>query len=279
MTRHLLALGRLLGIALYSAVPYTAVILTWPVALVSRSLRARIHVGLLRIWSRGVAWLMGIRIEAEGHAPAPPYILVSNHLSYVDIVVLQALTGCVFLAKSEVARWPVIGFLARTSGNLFVDRTQRMDLPRAVEAISRVAIEGHGVAFFPEGTSTDGSSVLPFKPSLFEVAIRTGLPVYCASLGYAVPEDSPPAHLSVCWWGDMEFFSHLYALLQIPSFRARVAFADQPVSREVRESSPAASAVKRRQEGSDRKELAERARRSVEAHFFPVVTHSSCPTE
>jgi 1-acyl-sn-glycerol-3-phosphate acyltransferase len=260
VVRHLRALLRLAAIGAWTTSLLALRVLALPLLLLTGDLFPRVHFRLMQTWARGVARLLGMRFEVEGRPPKPPYLLVSNHLSYVDVVALQAVCGCVFLAKAEVARWPVIGFLARTGGTLFVDRTRRTDLPRAVEAVASVVERGRGVVFFPEGTSTDGSSVLPFNPSLFEVAIRTGLPVYCASLGYAVPRGSPPAHLSVCWWGDMEFFSHLYNLLQIPSFRARIAFAPQPVAREER---------------ADRKVLAERARRSVEACFTPVVTPSS----
>lgn len=260
MIRHLRALSRLIAIGVWTGALYGLRVLALPLALVRPRLFRRFHFGLMQRWARGTARCMGLTIEAEGPAPAPPYLLAANHLSYVDIVALQTLCGCVFLAKAEVSRWPLIGFLARTTGTLFVDRTRRADLPRAVEAVSQVVSEGRGVVFFPEGTSTDGASVLPFKPSLFEVAVRTGLPVYCASLGYTVPEGSPPAHLAVCWWGDMDFFGHLYALLQIPSFRARVAFAHEPVPRAER---------------VDRKELAERAHRSVAARFIPVVTPTS----
>jgi 1-acyl-sn-glycerol-3-phosphate acyltransferase len=258
--RHLLAVSRLCAAALWSAALYALRLVLLSVGLVSRRAAVRADVAAMRAWARGLARLIGMRIRVEGPPPRPPFLLAANHLSYVDVVALLASTPCVFLAKSEVARWPVIGFLARTTGNLFVDRSRRGDLPRVLAAVEAAVARGRGVAIFPEGTSTDGSAVLPFKPSLFEAAVRTGLPVSCASLGYEVPDGYPPARLSVCWWGDMEFLRHLYALLQIPSFEARVAFADVPIARG---------------EWRDRKELAAQARRRVEARFTPVVSPSS----
>lgn len=255
MIGHLRACVRILAIVVWTAALYALRTVCLLLALVSRDAFWSIHSALMQTWARGVGRCMGIRIRTEGRPPRAPYLLVTNHLSYVDIVALQAACGCVFLAKAEVSRWPVIGFLARTTGTLFVDRTRRRDLPRAVEAIESVVRRGRGVVFFPEGTSTEGREVLPFKPSLFEVAIRTGLPVYCASLGYCIPGGTPPARLVVCWWGDMEFFPHLYALLQIPSFEARIAFCSDPIPRE-------------EQEG--RKDLAESAHRTVESCFVPV---------
>lgn len=258
MAGHLRAWGRLLALGLWTSALVLLRTLALPAALVSRSAFRGFEARLVRRWARGAGRVLGLDVVVEGDAPEPPYLLVANHLSYVDIVALQGVCGCVFLAKAEVAGWPLIGALARLVGTLFVDRTRRSDLPRAVEAVTRVVEGGRGVVFFPEGTSTEGAEVLPFKPSLFEVAIRTGLPVYCASLGYSVPRGAPPAHEAVCWWGDMEFFPHLYSLLQLPSFQARIAFAPRPVLREERMS---------------RKELAERAHRAVEAGFVPVVTH------
>jgi 1-acyl-sn-glycerol-3-phosphate acyltransferase len=252
---------RLAAIAAWTAAVYAARLASLALAPVSKRAFGRADRALHKHWAQVVARLIGMRIRAEGEPPRPPFLLVANHLSYADIILLQALTGSLFVAKSDVARWPLIGFVARTTGTLFVDRARRADLPRVLAGVEAAAARGLGVAIFPEGTSSDGSSVLPFRPSLFEVAVRTRLPVYCATLGYRVPEGSPPAHLSVCWWGDMAFLKHLYALLQIPSFEARAAFA--PV--------PAGGAEPR-----DRKELARSARHAVASRFNPVVT--ACPS-
>ncbi|MFT5050294.1 MAG: 1-acyl-sn-glycerol-3-phosphate acyltransferase [Chlamydiales bacterium] len=199
-----------------------------------------------------MALILGVRVEVRGEAPAPPFFLVSNHLSYVDIVVIHSCLRCLFLAKSEVARWPLIGFLARSTGTLFVDRGRKTDLLRVIREARERMERGYGVVVFPEGTSTDGSAVQPFKASIFEVAAATGLPVRCASISYVTPAASPPARLAVCWWGDMTFGKHFLELLTLPPFRALVSFGEEPIV------------------APDRKSLALESQRAVEAIFTPV---------
>jgi 1-acyl-sn-glycerol-3-phosphate acyltransferase len=223
-----------------------------PIGLFTRRWAAWSHRTLMHSWGWAVTRILGLEVEVRGEPPEPPYFLVCNHLSYVDVVVLSRLLGCSFLSKAEVADWPVMGFLARSAGTLFVDRTRRRDLVRVIEEVQGRLDRFRGVVVFPEGTSTKGASVGPFNPSIFEVPMRTGRPVHYASLCYSTPEASPPAHLAVCWWGDMPFFGHLWRLLTLPSIRATVVFGAQAI------------------EAADRKSLAERAHRAVLEAFTPV---------
>ena len=114
-----------------------------------------------------------------------------------------------------------------------------------------VFARGESVILFGEGTSTGGDRVLPFKSSLFEAALRSGRPVACASLAYATDRGAPPAERAVCWWGDMTFGDHAYALMKLRGFDATLRFAAQPVA------------------GGDRKELARRAHAGVVASWTP----------
>ena len=196
---------------------------------------------------------MGARIESRGAAPEAPFFLVTNHLSYVDVLVLASRVDGVFIAKSDVAGWPIVGALCRSVGTLFVDRRARRDLPRALAAIDRTLAAGQGVVLFPEGTSTRGEEVARFHPSLLEVAARGRHPVSYASLGYVTADGAAPADLAVCWWGDMEFAGHLWGLLALPGFRATLAFGDERI------------------QDDDRKRLALRLRQAVAGLFTPVV--------
>lgn len=250
---HARALLRFPALGLVTALVYLAWVLSRPLGWLSFDLGRRTHFFFVRTWARAFAWILGVRLEVRG-APRPaPFFLVSNHLSYLDIVVLFSVVDCFFLAKSEVAHWPILGFLARSTGTLFIDRGKRSDVARAIEEIRRILDSGAGVVVFPEGTSTRGASVIPFKASMFEVAIRTDHPVSIASLSYKTPEGAPPAHLAVCWWGDMTFLKHCYELVGLPSIRAEVTFAAETVS------------------APDRKTLARTAHRAVEKIFTPVV--------
>ena len=111
---------------------------------------------------------------------------------------------------------------------------------------------GNGLVLFPEGTSTDGSQVHRFKPSLLEMAVRSGRPVDYCSLSYRTPPGERPASLSVCWWGDMNLLSHVYGMLALPGYEATIEFGGEPVS------------------ATDRKELAQELRQAVDEIFVPV---------
>jgi 1-acyl-sn-glycerol-3-phosphate acyltransferase len=257
---HARALFRIGLIAVATLSFYVARLTCLPLAPVAPRAFGRAHLALMRTWARTTLSIMGVRLAVTGRPPAPPFLLVANHLSYVDILVLLATVRGTLLSKAEIAHWPVLGFLARTTGTLFVDRTKKRDLPRVIAEIERCSARGVGVAMFPEGTSSDGSGVLPFKPSLFEVAVRTRTPVHCATLGYALAPDLPPARTAICWWGDMTFADHVWRMLHLPRIDARVAFAAEPVPVD---------------EKTDRKDLARAAHDAVEAGFVPVGTSGS----
>jgi 1-acyl-sn-glycerol-3-phosphate acyltransferase len=208
---------------------------------------------IFRSWARATARLLRIRIEVHGILPEPPFFLVSNHLSYIDIVVFASTLDCVFIAKRDVSRWPLLGSMCRSMGTIFIDRERRRDVTRVNGLIEEALAAGRGVVLFAEGTSTEGAAVREFKPALLEQAAAMRLPVSYAALSYSTPAGERPAHLSVCWWGDMTFLDHLFALLRLPGFRAKLIFGP----RRVRE--------------SDRKLLAVKLRQAVEEQFIPVV--------
>jgi 1-acyl-sn-glycerol-3-phosphate acyltransferase len=202
-------------------------------------------------WSRGVCALCGVRFEVHGSAPRGGALLVANHLSYLDILVLGALFPCTFVSKAEVARWPVVGFLARALGTLFLERERKRDLGRVNEELQKRLARGEALVLFPEGTSTSGAQVLPFRPALLEPAVALGLPVHYAALQYATPPGERPASEVVCWWGDMRFLPHFLALLALPSIEVALVFGDEPVR------------------SADRKDLAVRLQRAVVDHLRP----------
>jgi len=167
-------------------------------------------------------------------------------------VSLAACVPCAFVAKSEVAGWPVLGALAFAARTIFVRRGLRADLPRVVRRMQDAGRNGLGVVFFPEGTSSAGEDVLPFRSSLFEAPLQAGHPLFCASLTYATPAGAPSARTSVCWWGDMTFPDHFWGMLKLPRIDGRIVFGGRPVA------------------GGTRKELARSAHEAVRATFSPV---------
>lgn len=217
-----------------------------PAGLVEREDR------IVRRWAGRMCRILGLHVETRGRPPSGDFLLVCNHLSYVDVIVIMSQVDARLLSKAEVKGWPVLGWLARYAGTLFVDRERRRDLPRVISEIRAMLAKGRGVVFFPEGTSSPGLELLPFKPSLFEVAAAGELALGTAALRYATPPGERPAQWSVCWWGDMEFLPHLLAFLRLSRVDATLTYGDEPVR------------------GDDRKQLALDAHAAVQALFEPV---------
>lgn len=204
-------------------------------------------------WGVATLKILGIKTRVIGKPPKPPFFLVSNHLSYVDVWVLFSQLDCTFIAKSEVRRWPVIGFILATTGMIFVDRERRGDVKRVNDEISRHLTESQGVVLFPEGTTSIGASVLPFKTSLFQYPAIEKLPIHCVSISYATPKEAPPAYKTVCWWDDTPFFKHLFYLFVMKECSATVTFNSETIV------------------NSNRKILAQSARQIIERSFNPVI--------
>lgn len=204
-------------------------------------------------WSRSFAILARMEVETIGKAPKPPFFLVSNHLSYVDIPALRLAANGIFVAKSEVKDWFLAGAMIRNMGNVFIDRKNRRDIPRAGREVIRKLDEQEGVILFPEGTSTKGETVLPFNSSFLEFAASTDLPVSYAAIRYVTPEGGPTPSESVCWWDDTGFLKHMWLLFTLSSFKAVIKFGEEPVT------------------DIDRKQLAATLHRRVEDAFIPML--------
>ena len=173
-----------------------------------RSIRDRVH-WLSRAAVRHAKW-MGVKIRVHGDIPRGG-LIVANHVSYVDIVALSAVARCAFVSKMEVARWPLFGLYARCGATIFVDRERR-------SAVADVAVEMRGrldagvpLTLFPEGTSTGGDDVLPFRTSLFEPVVELGCPVTACALRYSLPGGSVADE--VAYWRDMTLAPHLLNFL------------------------------------------------------------------
>lgn len=183
----------------------------------------------LRRWGRGLCRVLGVRLEIEGEPPGEPFFLVSNHLSYLDIPVFGAVANVVFVAKSEVADWPLLGTVCRAADTIFVVRGSRRDSLRANEALGRHLRAGHSVLLFPEGTTSDGSAIRPFRAPLLQAAAAAGLPVHAAVLEYATGPGDPPAAEAVCWWGGTQLLAHVRLLLGVSRITARLRFSPHAV--------------------------------------------------
>lgn len=176
-------------------------------------------------WCGKAMGRLGIKLHVVGQAPDAG-LIVSNHLSYIDIFAFGTAMPCVFVSKSEVKDWPVFGTLTTMAGTVYIDRKRRSDTWNANESIRRVLDQGLRVVIFAEGTSSDGTSVLPFYPSLFEPAVEGEVPITAAHIGYTLADGN--VGQDIAYWGDMTFFPHLLKLLSKRGLSATVTFNGQP---------------------------------------------------
>lgn len=171
-----------------------------------RPLSGWVTVGVCRV----VLALFGLRVTRHG-APMPgPGVILANHSSWLDIFVLNAAAPVTFVSKAEVARWPGIGWLARGTGTIFVERTRRAARDQVAELQARAG-GPVPLVLFPEGTSTDGRRVLPFKPTLLAASLAARTPVQPVSVSYHAPSGADPRFYG--WWGEMAFGPHLLGVL------------------------------------------------------------------
>lgn len=171
--------------------------------------RRRERSGWLQNHCQRTLRVLNVRLEQHGALPGQG-LLVCNHLSYLDILALGSLAPMVFVAKREVQEWPVFGALAGLAGTIFVQRT-RADIPRSSQEIQGALEQDSLVVLFPEGTSSGGETVLPFKSALLAAAGPGGGPIWPACIHY--PAENGDVAEGLCFWRDMSLLPHLLNIL------------------------------------------------------------------
>jgi 1-acyl-sn-glycerol-3-phosphate acyltransferase len=174
---------------------------------------------------------LGVEIDVEGRFPERGAV-ISNHLSYVDIVVFAALHPCVFVSKAEIRGWPVVGWMTTMSGTVYVERGHGGSAMRARKGMQETVDAGLPVVFFPEGTTTNGSELLKFHSGLLAQAMLGSGPVTAAYLRYRLDEDNGlgvSVADDVCYWGDRKMVPHVFKFLGLRGVRVEVRFADGPI--------------------------------------------------
>ncbi len=171
---------------------------------------------------------MGIGFKVRGKPLEGAGVMVSNHVSYTDILALFAATQTFFVAKTDVADWPVIGFIAKVAGTVFIRRDRRAAQAQTDAFRTRLAL-GQKLMFFPEGTSTDGRRVLAFKPTLFaaffDPRLYETMRVQPVTVIYHAPKGRDPRFFG--WWGDMDLGPHFLMLLSaVPQGRVELIYHD-----------------------------------------------------
>jgi 1-acyl-sn-glycerol-3-phosphate acyltransferase len=182
---------------------------------------------------------MGIRAKVCGKLPQHG-LLVSNHLSYLDILIYDSIVPCFFVSKAEISHWPFFGWMSKAGGTVYVERSGRASVHGVMQQMAERLKLPIMVLLFPEGTSTDGSRILPFRSRLFTPAIEADVPVTAASIRYIADDGAPEREL--CWFGDAGFLPHLLKTLGQPGFTAAVSFGEMKKYYDRRSAASAAQA-------------------------------------
>lgn len=178
----------------------------------------------VRAWAKAMLARLGVEITVIGVPPrAGPVLLVCNHVSFLDIIVLHAACYCRFVAKANVRRWPVIGTLADGADTLYVRRESRRDAMRVLHAMVQALSKGEVLALFPEGTTGDGGTVLPFRSSLVQGAVAADAPIQPVALKF-IEGSVGTLSRAATYVDDESLVGSIWRTLRARGLRAVVAF-------------------------------------------------------
>jgi len=203
------------------------------------------------VWARKLLAIVRVRVQVRGRPPAvrgEGALIVANHVSWLDIHVLHSVLPSRFVSKAEVRDWPLIGWMAERAGTLYLERSKKSDARRVNEAMASLLRAGECLALFPEGTTTDGTRLLPFYPSLLQPAVVAGARVWPAVIRYRHADGR--INRQAAYHDDISLWQSLRRILRQEAIFAEVTFLP-----------PIASA------GLHRRELARRAEAAIRAHL------------
>jgi 1-acyl-sn-glycerol-3-phosphate acyltransferase len=180
----------------------------------------------VQVWALQFLALWGIHLKVLGQpVVSGPALMVANHISWLDILVIHAARHCRFVSKSDVRDWPLVGMLATGAGTLYIERTNRKDALRMVKDMADAMRNGDVVAIFPEGTTSDGRDLLPFHANLIQAAIQANAPVQPMSIQFV---DAQTGQISggPCYIGDDTLLGSMWRTLKSPPILAVVHFGE-----------------------------------------------------
>ncbi len=214
-------LYKLFLIALLFIIGFINAIVIFPVInLFLVASKARIRRDLIKKqWLRWFGLIINLQIVKEGELPEQPAIIVSNHISWLDIVVIGQYLPAYFVAKSDILSWPVIGFLARQAGTIFIRRGDKKHIMATAEKMVWLLKQNSNIIAFPEGTTTKGDSVLSFHASLFQPALLTKSVIQPTAIQYqGLAKEQAP------FVGDDAFVPHLIKILSLDKIEVHLSF-------------------------------------------------------
>ena len=198
----------------------------WVVAVRLPRLQPSQQNARVQVWALAFLGHAGIRLEIRGQPPVTgPVLLVSNHISWLDIPVMHAARHCRFVSKSDVQDWPLVGTLATAAGTLYIERNSRRDALRMVHIMRDALLANEVLAVFPEGTTGDGRAVLPFHANLLQAAISADAPVQPVGLHF-MDQASGAASYAPSYIGDETLLASIWRTLCAPPIVAVVHYGE-----------------------------------------------------
>ena len=215
---RLAACVKLARALLHILVGFVTILLVFPrISQEQRQLR-------IQVWSAQMLTCLAITLVVKGqHVITGPVLLMSNHISWLDITALHAARFCRFVSKADIKKWPVIGTLATGVGTLFIERESRRDAMRVVQHMSERLRAGDVIGVFPEGTTSDGQSLLPFHANLFQAAIAADAPVQPVALQF-VELATGKLSLAPCYINDDTLAQSVWRTLMMPKIAVKITF-------------------------------------------------------
>lgn len=180
----------------------------------------------VQAWSLEMLAMLGIRLELHGQpCAAGPMLLVANHISWLDILVMDAARYCRFVSKADVMHWPLIGTLATGGGTIYIERASRRDALRVVHDVAANLKRGEVVAIFPEGTTSDGADLLPFHANLIQAAVSANTPAQPVALSF-IETRTRALSRTPCYVGDDSLLASVWRTLAGPPVTAVVRYGE-----------------------------------------------------
>ncbi|MBN2309013.1 MAG: 1-acyl-sn-glycerol-3-phosphate acyltransferase [Candidatus Hydrogenedentes bacterium] len=264
---------RISVLGLWTGIVYVAIVCVAPFGLVSATRCRKAQFAIARAWAHSVPRLLGLRVTVVGTPPSPPFLLVTNHLCWLDGFVTVEAVEPRFVAMAEAKGFFVVGTLMRAGRVIWADRSRSDEVPYLNDQMEQTMDEGHGVMFCPEGVVSPGRDVRRFRAALLECAARSGRAVHYAAITYRTPEGYAPPSEAILFgpdpyyrtadgqipeselelWGpERSMFLYVVRLLSMPRYEAVITFGEEPIA------------------GPDRITLANALQAAVRGIFTPV---------
>lgn len=239
-------------------VGYLLTCLFWKIVIRDPVQKRRKYAETVSLVSRIVLWYANAKLTVKSMPPKnESFLLVGNHLGIIDIMLLASVKNCLFITSVEMRDTPLLGTLCEMGGCLFVERRNRLGMTREIESIREVLKQGFNVVLYPEGTSTNGEKLLPFKKSLITAAAGTDVPILPMVLNYTSVNGEKMSgkwRNHVFWYGDHTFLAALYRMMSLKEMTAEIEFLNPIICNST----------------DERREVSRQAFEQVEAKFIPI---------